>query len=362
MRPNLAALVVIGIFILFGVLASIRAGELPGKRYERIVDKSFVLVDVPPPIGGNADEKAERAWLPVDSSQLLRPGVVRIEGVAPISWKEPETRSPFAARAEIAAGAKNVGISWRDTIGVWIAALCTFAIFSFLWGDNPLYKLAESLLVGVSAAYWMVVGFWSTIVQNLLGKLMPGVMREWALPALPEDASPQWLTLVPLVLSVLLLMRLLPKGGWLSTWALAFIFGTTAAIKFVAFVQADLLGQISNSIVPLYATDASGAFDLSASLGNITMLVGILCVLAYFFFSFEHKGGFGKVARVGVWYLMIFFGSAFGFTVMGRIALLSERFEFLFDDWLWLMDPAKAHTFIDTVNAPLSMLLSVGLG
>jgi hypothetical protein len=24
---------------------------------------------------------------------------------------------------------------------------------------------------------------------------------------------------------------------------------------------------------------------------------------------------------------------------MGRIALLAARFEFLFDDWLWLIDP-----------------------
>jgi hypothetical protein len=36
---------------------------------------------------------------------------------------------------------------------------------------------------------------------------------------------------------------------------------------------------------------------------------------------------------------MITFGAAFGYTVMGRIALLAIRFEFLFDDWLWLIDP-----------------------
>jgi len=42
---------------------------------------------------------------------------------------------------------------------------------------------------------------------------------------------------------------------------------------------------------------------------------------------------------VGIWYLMITFGAAFGFTVMGRIALLAARVEFLFDDCLWLIDP-----------------------
>ena len=71
----------------------------------------------------------------------------------------------------------------------------------------------------------------------------------------------------------------------------------------------------------------------------LLLLAGILACLTYFFFSVEHKGGVGKIARVGIWYLMITFGAAFGFTVMGRIALLAARLEFLFNDWLWLIDP-----------------------
>ena len=59
----------------------------------------------------------------------------------------------------------------------------------------------------------------------------------------------------------------------------------------------------------------------------------------YFLFAFEHKGIVGKTAKVGIWVLMITFGAGFGYTVMGRIALLAIRLEFLFDDWLWLMDP-----------------------
>ncbi|MFM9171115.1 MAG: hypothetical protein ACKOTD_13700, partial [Phycisphaerales bacterium] len=62
-----------------------------------------------------------------------------------------------------------------------------------------------------------------------------------------------------------------------------------------------------------------------------------------FFFSLEHRGPIGGAARVGIWYLMITFGASFGFTVMGRIALLAARCEFLFDRWLWLIDPAGNH-------------------
>ena len=74
-----------------------------------------------------------------------------------------------------------------DGVIAWTAGLMTLMIFSFLYKDNPFYKFAEHLFVGISAAYWMVVGFWSTIVPNLIGKLSPDLVRSWAMPGLGED-------------------------------------------------------------------------------------------------------------------------------------------------------------------------------
>ena len=72
----------------------------------------------------------------------------------------------------------------------------------------------------------------------------------------------------------------------------------------------------------------------------LIVLVGaVLACLVYFFFSVPHRGVVGGLARGGVWLLMITFGASFGYTVMGRIALLADRLQFLFDDWLWLIDP-----------------------
>ena len=59
----------------------------------------------------------------------------------------------------------------------------------------------------------------------------------------------------------------------------------------------------------------------------------------YFFFSIEHEGVVGGIAKLGIGFLMITFGAGFGYTVMGRIALIAERMSVLFDDWLWLIDP-----------------------
>jgi hypothetical protein len=229
--------------------------------------------------------------------------------------------------------------SMTRTIGLWIAALFTLAIFSFLYRDNPFYRVAEAVVVGVSAGYWMVVGFWEVLVPNLFGKIAPSVIQGWAMPGLtgPEAERDLWY-IVPLILGAMLLWRLSPTGAWISRWPLAFIIGTTAGLRMIAFMHGDFLAQINNSIVPLVVMNQGGV-DISASITNLIGIVGLLCCLAYFFFSFEHKGAVGYAAKVGIWVLMITFGAAFGYTVMGRIALLAIRLEFLLDDWLWLIDP-----------------------
>jgi hypothetical protein len=225
------------------------------------------------------------------------------------------------------------------TIGLWTAAFFTLAVFSFLYRDNPLYKVAEAVVVGVSAAYWMVVAFWDVLVPNLFARISPATIQGWAIPGLTgPEAERDLLYLVPLVLGVMLLWRLAPRGGWISRWPLAFIIGTTAGLRLIGFLHGDFLAQIRNSIVPLAVINA-GAFDFWESTRNLVSVIGLLCCLVYFFFSIEHTGWVGRTAKVGIWILMITFGASFGYTVMGRIALLAIRLEFLLDDWLWLIDP-----------------------
>jgi hypothetical protein len=246
------------------------------------------------------------------------------------------TKVPLRERNE-----PDVRLSVSRTIGTWVAALCTLGILSFLLGDNPFYKLAEAVVVGVSAAYLMVVGFWSEVVQNLFAHLVPALMERTLLPALGE-VRPDYVYLVPLVLSVMMLWRLSPVGGnWIARWPLAFFIGATAGVRLVASLQADFVQQINSTILPLVVFTVDGSVSVWTSLKNAVIAVGVLMGLTYFFFSVEHRGIVGGVARGGIWLLMITFGALFGYTVMGRVALLTGRLEFLFDDWLWLIDPAR---------------------
>jgi hypothetical protein len=275
-------------------------------------------------------------------------------GAETTSWTEYATSSKTRFAAQPAGGA--IGVSNSRTIGVWIAAFLTLFVMSFLVKDNPFYKIAESIFIGVSAAYWMVVGFWGTIVPNLFGKLSPDLVRAWWVPGLGENERVEVIYLVPLILGVMLLWRLAPKGGWISRWPMAFFIGTFCGLRLISFLHADFLSQIRNGIVPLFVQEAgsSGADVLWDSLRNVILVVGVLACLVYFFFSIEHRGVVGHTARLGVWFLMITFGAAFGYTVMGRIALLAIRIEFLLDDWLWLIDPTGNR--VDAVAAIVTSL------
>ncbi|MCP4835739.1 MAG: hypothetical protein GY895_13370 [Phycisphaera sp.] len=345
-RQTIGLIAVIGIL---GALLLVRGfiGQGMGRIYTETVTKEYVEVEVPAADPMMVDEEKARAgdlvtqkrWVEIDSDQA---GKYRTEESKFVSWNVKEAVPARQVLADPAAATAT--LDWPRTIGLWAAAIFTLAIFSFLYKDNPIYKTAESIVVGVSAGYWMVVGFWDMIVPNLLGKLAPGFVQANFLPGLTE-LEPQWAYLIPAAFGALLLMRLSPKGQWLSLWTLAFIVGTTAAIRMVGYIEGDFLSQIRSTMVPVYQVvenadgTTNGYSTFWASVRQLTLLVGVLTCLTYFFFSVEHKGAVGKVARVGIWFLMITFGAAFGFTVMGRIALLAARFEFLFDDWLWIIDP-----------------------
>jgi hypothetical protein len=301
-----------------------------GSAYVKAVPQEFANV-------GTADDPR---WVNVRSDAALDHDIAAVPADARISWTRYDKSSQKAYATATAADPSQTDYRWSlsRTIGIWVAALFTLFILSFLYKDNPLYKIAESVVVGVSAAYWMIVGWWDTIVPNLIGKLSPDLVQSWAMPGL-RNTSTEWAYVIPLILGAMLLWRLAPKGGWISRWPMAFIIGVFCGFRLISFLHADFLSQIRNSIAPLWVEDAAGAFTFWGSMRGVVLLIGVLSCLTYFFFSIEHRGVVGGTARLGIWFLMVTFGAAFGYTVMGRIALLAIRLEFLFDDWLWLIDP-----------------------
>ncbi len=193
----------------------------------------------------------------------------------------------------------------------------TLCIYSFLYKDNPFYKLAEHLFVGISAGYWATLEYQNVFRPNL-----------WD----PLTQEGRLLLLVPFVFGILLFSRFIKRFSWLSRWPMALIIGIYAGITIVGYGSGDLILQIHANLLPLW-TD-----HWLTSVNNILLTVGVITGLIYFFFSKEHKGALGVGAKVGVWFLMISFGASFGYTVMSRMSLLIGRVYFLLGNWLHLIE------------------------
>ncbi len=208
----------------------------------------------------------------------------------------------------------------QEVLGLWIAGFLTLCVFSFLLGDNPFYKFAEHVYVGVSAGYWMCVGYWGTIVPEIVDPLK----------------AQKWVALIPLTLGVMLLFQLNPKTSWVSRWPLCFLVGMYAGLQIVFTMDSMVIEQVQASIKPLLVF-AEGGIDWTTTVVNWILVFGLLTGMIYFYFSVPHEGlVFGTGARIGIWVLMIALGASFGYTVMARVSLLIGRMLFFRDDF-WPM-------------------------
>lgn len=204
-------------------------------------------------------------------------------------------------------------MTFVDHFQIWLRAYLILSLFSFLYKDNKFYKLSEHIFAGLSAGYYVGLIWQAVIIQQLVN---------------PMFDNGEWWLIFPGILGVLMFTRLMPKYSWVSRVSLAFVIGNTAGI----YIIQSLHGAIMLQVVPMVTSLNSGN-GFGATLLTLLITVGVISTLVYFYFSKEHKGILGYIARVGIWFIMIAFGAHFGYTVMGRISLLIGRVEFLYYDW-----------------------------
>jgi len=207
-------------------------------------------------------------------------------------------------------------------IGTNIAAILTLGIYSFLYKDNFLYKIAEYMFVGTSAGYMLSVTYNNIIYPNVYIPLKHGITT--------GDVS-EFIVLIPTLMGLLMLTMLIPSLSVLSRIPISYVVGFGAGAAAMASIQTDIIPQINATIMPVLPLTY-------ATFNNLVIVIGVVCSLIYFFFSTEHKGIiFGGGSKIGILFLMITFGAQFGTTVMGRVQLLINRCYFLLGDWLHLI-------------------------
>lgn len=353
-----------------------------------------------------------------------------------------------------------------EVFGLWVAAALTLCIYSFLYRDNPFYRFAEHLFVGISVGYGIVIAIHQGVIPlawEPLSEAFGGLWTEITGDVTPESRQALWglFRIIPVCIGLLFFARLSPTHTWLIRYPIAILIGFGAGVAIPNVLQANIFKQTQGTIAPfvtihtvdpaswvgilgavlmvigvlgtvpyflisaeqrdafkwfsifgiglgvigltllvgdniindgltlieivgfvlmfvgvlggalctvfyflssveqrntfnwlpiigigffiLFIVGFIGIYGNTIWSGNLTpwevfsavlIVIGVFCTLTYFFFSVEHSGAIRWTSKIGIAFLMIGFGAAFGNTVMGRLALMIHRVGFLINDWL----------------------------
>lgn len=204
---------------------------------------------------------------------------------------------------------------------VWIAAILTLAIFSFLYRENPFYRVAEHLYVGLSNGY-AITFYWHRV-------LMPSLITPVGHGS--NIGTKIWLISIAII-GALYFTRFIPKISWLVRIPIAILLGYSCGATIPRAVDAEIIRQLKATIIT-----RGQLAHWDTALWAILILVGVIATISYFFFSAERKGVLKHVSYVGIVFIMVGFGASFGYTVMARISLFIGRLQFLLGDWLGII-------------------------
>lgn len=207
-------------------------------------------------------------------------------------------------------------------LGTGVAITLTIMVYTYLIGDNVLFRLAEHVLVGVSVGW--------AVLQVFLNLIYPVVLTIRS--SVESGAGLQTsllILLIPLLLGGIMVTRPLRASKPLTNLIMALIIGTVAALSLAGALSGTLLPQIGATMLPLN----------DDPIGRIVLLIGTLASLWYFQFTVFGSGarvGRGGLAVfsdrfriLGRWSIMLAFGAVFAGVFLTYFAAFIERLLFL---------------------------------
>jgi hypothetical protein len=204
-----------------------------------------------------------------------------------------------------------------EQIGLWAGFILTLMVFSYILGDNVLYRIAVYVFAGLAAGYIAVVTWDSVIWPWVNGTVLN-----------PAAGLPGIITgLIPLLLGLLLLLKTAPRLGRVGHLALAFIIGIGTAVA--------LVGAIGGTLLPL-AGSTSSAVSVNPLNGTL-LLLGVVCTLVYFQYLARRlpDGRTGRrlhiqvLAFVGQGVIVVTLGALYAAAILTSLTIFSERVGFL---------------------------------
>ena len=170
-----------------------------------------------------------------------------------------------------------------DLITGAISFVFTLMILSYLIGDNPLFKIAVYLFVGVASGYAAAVIFWQVIYTKLFLPTSNALLG--------GDYVRGPLLVVPWLGVALIFMKVSPRFAGAARITMAFLVGAGAAVTLVGALTGTLIPQFMATI-NFFDRQAAAAQNITAFevLANgAILLIGVITSLAYFHFGASQK-------------------------------------------------------------------------
>jgi hypothetical protein len=215
----------------------------------------------------------------------------------------------------------------HDLVTGIFSFLLTLMILSYLIRDNPAFRVAVYIFVGVSAGYVAAVAWWQVLYPKVF------------IPLLHGNVAERLLALIPLIFGALLLMKLSPRTAWLGTPSVAFLVGVGAAVAVGGAVMGTLIPQTQASFNVFNPTSASESWLARLFFGAI-MLVGTITTLVYFHFGARSTAGGPQRSKLVIWlgwigqvFIAITLGVLFAGVFAASMTALIERLNSL---WYFL--------------------------
>lgn len=203
-----------------------------------------------------------------------------------------------------------------DVIWGLVGFTLSILVFSYLIGDNVLFRLAIHLFIGVSAGVVAVMVLYQVVYPRLL------------LPLISGSSVQKALTLVPFILSILLLFKVAPRGSKIGQISSSFLLGVGIAVTLGGSILGTLFPQINSTISPF-----GHGNSVSTQLEGALILAATITSLLYYYFGAKLEMGrplkrpvwIEWSAKIGQAFILITLGAIFAGVYITSISALTER-------------------------------------
>ena len=197
-----------------------------------------------------------------------------------------------------------------DLVGVWVGAFVTLMVLSFLYKENSFFRITEYVFTGLASGYAFAASLRLFVNQALTPIFLGGNLT----------------FIVPVILGALFYAQFTKKYSSLYRLPLSLSLGYGLGVTIWSVFAEFFVKQITATMVPIITGNALVTLD------NVVLVVGTSLSLSYFLLHREQKGTWGGITKIGKYFILASLGAVFGSNVLGRMAIIIQRIQFLVGD------------------------------